>query len=117
MDDRLLRGTYEKLKALVRKAEYEGPQARQLAAELRRALPKELRLVNPNSEQQIKALVLLAEVWDYYGMFDAAKQASAPATWILSLNTPPPKQSPKDELTQSKVRLMVAYATISRTFD
>ena len=110
MDDRLLRGTYEKLKALVRKAEYEGPQARQLAAELRRALPKELRLVNPNSEQQIKALVLLAEVWDYYGMFDAAKQASAPATWILSLNTPPPKQSPKDELTQSKVRLMVAYA-------
>jgi len=67
------------------------------------------RSVNPSYAQHINALALLAEVWDYYGRFDVAKGLSIAAPHIIDLSEAPPKQIANDTLTQSKIRLMVAY--------
>jgi hypothetical protein len=103
-----LQNLYKELKRLVRIADYEGQQVRRLASQLRGELPKDLGHVSSEDEQQIKSLVLLSEIWDYYGMFDVAKELSAPAIRLVSLQPPPQKQPIK--LMQSKIRLMVAYA-------
>src|ERR1700746_1205474 len=99
---------YKELKGLVRIADYTGNRPAQLAASIREKLPKRL---DSSDQLQINARVLLAEVWDYYGNFDAAKEVSLPAPQILDLKKIP--QIPlkkKDALTKSKIRLRVAYA-------
>jgi hypothetical protein len=101
---------YTELKRLVQIANFEGFETRKLAEQIRRELPTNLEHINVNNVLHIKAVALISEIWDYYGMFAAAREVSAIAPRILSLETPPRRPLPKDELSQSKIRLMVAYA-------
>jgi tetratricopeptide (TPR) repeat protein len=107
MNDRL-RSTYHDLKDRVRNATY--TDLRVLASRLRSELPDRLEQVSPDDILQMKALVLLCEVYDYYGMFGAARECSSQGPRILSLRDPPRQRLPHDELLQAKVRLMVAHA-------
>ncbi|MFZ0229291.1 MAG: hypothetical protein WAL41_20630, partial [Mycobacterium sp.] len=104
---------YLELRALVRKALYDETLVRNgrtvlvVADDLQKELPP-LKRINVRDELHIKTLVLLSECYDYYGKFRKALQYSQLGKDILS-NMPKRKQG-RDDLSQAKVRLAVAYA-------
>jgi len=67
---------YRELKGLGGTANYRDPKIRLSAIRLRECLPKNLDGIDPKSIDQIKALVLLSEVHDYFGELDRARQVS-----------------------------------------
>jgi tetratricopeptide (TPR) repeat protein len=94
---------YTKLKSLARIADYrEQNSVLSQARKLRAAVGSRRDLL------AIKSLVLLAEVYDYYGRFKASEGVARAGKNILS--EPPRRRILRDELAQAKVRLAVAYA-------
>ena len=104
---------YLELRELVRKAQYDenlistGRTVLVVAEDLRKGLPT-LTRINFRDELQIKALVLLSECFDYYGKFKEAFRYSQLGKDILPNMLK--RRTARDELSQAKVRLAVAYA-------
>ena len=106
---------HDELKDLVRDANFDdgraggGRTVRVIALKLRSRLPDDMN-VDMRSLPQIKAAVLLAEVYDYYGQFDASAEAARSGKDVLASLMPPSSPTPRDKLSQAKIRLAVAYA-------
>jgi len=109
-----LSSLHGELKGLVRAADFDearavgGRTVRVLAQKLRSHLPTDLKLDLRNL-LQIKTAVLLAEVYDYYGQFDASAEVAHTGKLVLTSLTPPKTPPSRDELSQAKIRLAVAY--------
>ena len=104
---------YEALKSRVRAADLRNREEMQvLAAAIRKYIPDDLNKLRPNelAPLQLKALVELFYVHDYYGNFSFAQQHVAIGRQLLEeLEQQRPRplgHSPDD---QSRVRLVVAY--------
>lgn len=105
---------YLELRSLVRGSQYDdglakkGRTIRVVADELRAEFPSNLKL-DLQRELPIKALVLLAECYDYYGQFTKSAWAAELGRDILS-TMDSTRRLQRDELSQAKIRLAVAYA-------
>jgi tetratricopeptide (TPR) repeat protein len=94
---------YSQLKSLARTADYRDNNiVLSLARKLRSAVGSRRDLL------AIKSLVLLSEVYDYYGRFRASEGVARSGKNILPES--PRRRIRRDELGQAKVRLAVAYA-------
>jgi tetratricopeptide (TPR) repeat protein len=102
---------YDMLRHLVMTAQFDddkvkpAPTVRDLAHELERALKRE----HVPELLSIKAPVLLAEVWDYYGRFDLAVKHTNAGRAVLSELPDAAAAGVERELRQSKIRLAVAH--------
>jgi len=108
---------YEDLKSLVKKAYFDHDVARmsckhtipEVMRELRKTLPADWG-IDLESLTQVKSSVLMAECYDYYGLFTDAELASNLGEKALSKVQRPPGSDGERELLQAKIRLAVAHA-------